>query len=149
METWGKWQLIKGGFWLGIGFVVPLLAVLLLGSWGAALSFQAAMDSTLETGDTALEERIELKNYRAKQQGDRLLILGSVENTAQRKADLVELQAELFDEKGEFVYECSGSLDGGLGAGETENFQIRCGCEDSPVPQFSDLTLRVVSANSF
>jgi len=31
MEKWSKWEFVKVGFWLGIGFIIPQLVVLYLG----------------------------------------------------------------------------------------------------------------------
>ena len=31
MENWGKWKIIKLGFWLGVGFIIPQLIAMYVG----------------------------------------------------------------------------------------------------------------------
>ncbi len=146
METWGIWKLIKTGLWFGIGFIVPLLVAIYLSNiiTFMAMPFEPDIISSMDRTDY-----IKINEYKEKQHGNRLLILGVIENTGDKKASSIQLEAELMNESGEFVYECSEYINRDLQPGDKENFQMSCGCNDSPIPQHSEVTVRAVSASAY
>jgi len=159
MENLGKWKLIKAGFWLGIGFIIPSLVVMYSGTALTILAMPSMMEASFEsedngimsnfTSDFDVADQIKIKSYREQRNGNQLLILGSIENIGDKKASSIQLEAELSDEKGNFVYECSEYINKALNAGEVEKFQIKCGCGDNSVPSYVKASIRVVSASSY
>jgi hypothetical protein len=159
METWSKWKLVKAGFWLGIGFIIPQLLVL----YGGTILTIKTMTSTADTPDeTEMSEvmsdmasdfdrsgQIKILKYHDKNNSGKVLILGAVENVGKKSVSSIELEAELTDKNGEFVYECSTYISRTMKPGDTENFQIKCGCGNDSIPAYNDVTVRVVSAHGF
>jgi hypothetical protein len=47
MESWGIWKLIKVGFWLGIGFILPQLVVLYSGTALTVLAMPSIMEASV------------------------------------------------------------------------------------------------------
>lgn len=159
MENMSRWKIIKTGFLLGIGFIVPLICVILAGTIVSVMAIPPVMEqafddesggmlSDLKSDEDDLK-RIKILNFREQPNGNRLLILGSIENISEDKASSIQLEAELTNLNGEFVYECSEYISKNLMPGEKENFQIRCGCGDTPMPKYSDLSVRVVSISNY
>ncbi len=159
METWGKWKLVQAGFWLGIGFIVPELLVYFGGTALTIHSMSSIAETTMADEmsevmpDIASEfdrsSQIKILNYHDKRNDGRVFILGSVKNEDEKSVSSVQLEAELMDAKGEFVYECSTYISRTLKPGDTENFQIKCGCINEAIPAYENITVRVVSAHSF
>jgi hypothetical protein len=152
MEAWGIWKLIKTGFWFGIGFIVPLLVAIYLSNIIAMMAMPSMAESVFEENVMSSMDRtdhITINQFEEKEYGSRLLILGVIENTGDEKASSIRLEAELFNDSGEFVYECSEYISSDLLPGDKENFQIRCGCNDQPIPQHSEVKVKVVSASLY
>lgn len=63
--------------------------------------------------------------------------------------DSIEIEAELLDGDGKFVYECSEYISRKISQGESENFLIKCGCSRETVPEYATISLRVVEASAF
>ncbi len=154
MENWGIWKLIKVGFWLGIGFILPQLVVMYSGTVISVL----AMPSIMGSSDNYMSDissrlnrtsQIEILEQREQNNGEQLLILGKIKNTGNKIASSIQLEAELLDSEGVFVYECSEYISKKLKPGDIENYQIKCGCGDSPLPAYKSITVRVVSASGF
>jgi hypothetical protein len=158
MENLNNWKLIKIGFWLGIGFVVPVL--LLMGT-GTALGIYAfsTFEDTIEydtdefaesiPGSQNLSENIKIKSYKDASDNNKLLLLGTIVNEGEVNVSSIQLEAELIDDKGDFVYECSAYISRTLEPKESENFQIKCGCKDGDIPKYSNINIRVVNASNF
>jgi hypothetical protein len=87
--------------------------------------------------------------YEDKTKGGQLLILGSIRNNGSKPASSIQLEAELFDVNDKFVYECTEYISNEVMSGESENFQIKCGCRDSQLPEYSSINIRVIGAHSF
>lgn len=159
MEKWGKWKLITVGFWLGIGFIIPQLLVMYSGTALTMLAMPSIMEASFESDDGAILSsftstydkagQIEIRNQREQRNGDQLLILGSVINNGDASTRSIQLEAELMDKDGNFVYECSEYISKTLKSGDQENFQIRCGCGNNPVPEYAKVNVRVVSASGY
>lgn len=163
MTEYGIWKTIKTGFWLGVGFIIPLMIVM----YGDTLLTFLAMPSMIEMSSSSDGEssgifdasgiestldrgkQIEIGDYEDKSKDGQLLILGVVTNKGDSSASSIQLEAELFDANEKFVYECSEYINNKVMPGETENFQIKCGCKDSQIPEYSSINIRVVSAHGF
>jgi hypothetical protein len=158
MENMGKWKIVKIGFWLGIGFSVPLLCIIFGGSIINTLLIPPIIESSYEEDWTdsysanskgANPDRIKIATYKEQTYGNRLVILGVIENVSDMKASSIQLEAELINSAGEFVYECSEYISKVLQPGEKENFQINCGCGDTVIPDYNKTSLRVVSVSNY
>ena len=155
----GKWSMVKAGFWLGIGFIIPQLVTTASETALTFVAMPVLMQSAMDTEEgrfvpdfsdemdrTAM---LSVSDVREVRNGEQLLILGMVENTGEKKASSIQLEAELLDEEGVFVYECSRYISKTLMPGDSENFQIKCGCDKEPVPEYASAEVRVVSATGF
>jgi hypothetical protein len=162
MENYNTWKLIKAGFWLGIGFIVPTIIVYIIGTilidgvltpmfYATASKDKYEQVKTFEetVGDYDKTDQVKVLEYREAKNGDQLLILGKVENQGTTPVSSIEIEAELFDGSKKLVYECSEHISKRLNQGETENFQIKCGCGNQPVPEHESVTVRVVNASNF
>lgn len=164
MNEWSVWKFIKVGFWLGIGFVIPSLFVNGVATYMAlGMVPEIMMPEMEELAEESFAEdvvdefksrfdktaQITIVNHHQSRLGEQLLILGSIENRGDSVVSSIQLEAELFDEEGRFVYECSEYVSQKLGSGEQENFQIKCGCRGEATPEFSTLNVRVVSATAY
>ncbi|MFW5910261.1 MAG: hypothetical protein ACOCUJ_00265 [Thiohalospira sp.] len=105
MENWGKWKLVKAGFLLGIGFIVPLLVVGAANPVVTSLSFQVMAQSAFESSEEEVvasssfspaemdvTQSIELGDHREKMQNGQLRVLSSLENVGDQEASMVEVE---------------------------------------------------------
>jgi hypothetical protein len=149
MDSGNPWKLIKAGFWLSIGFIVPsitlyCLATFLIYRGMASWSYEEVLTSDVKS------EQIIINEYKDVYTGNQVTITGSLTNTADAPANSIELEAEMYDAKGEFVYECSEYVSETVEAGETENFQIKCGgCSDKLIPEYDSVKVSVVGVSNF
>ena len=168
MEKPSIWQLVKYGFWLGIGFIIPLLIFAVGSTFVSVLAMPAIMEVSLnhgsqisssETDDESslsrfgfsnydISSQVEIQDYRSRVDGNRVLILGSIINNSEKQVSSIQLEAEFTDENGEFVFECTDYISQKLKPLQVENFQISCGCGDNLFPAHSEFTVRVTSASS-
>lgn len=168
MQELSVWKTVKIGFWLGIGFIIPQMIVLYSGTVLTVMSMPSMMESAYDidseydvdendesidisefTDNFDVSKHIVIEEHRESLQGDQLLILGSIRNNGKKTASSIQLEAELMDEAGKFVYECSEYISKKIKKGESENFQIKCGCGKIPLPKYTSINLRVVSAVNY
>jgi hypothetical protein len=96
------------------------------------------------------KEKIVINEYHDVHKGNQVVITGSLTNTADGTANSIELEAEMFDSKGEFVHECSEYISDQAEPGKTENLQIKCGgCPDKLIPEYDSVKLSVVGISNF
>lgn len=153
MESLTPLKLIRAGFWIGIGFLIPCvfayIAVTGLFWWGSTSFVSNTMNEISDPfkGDEAVGQ-LKIQNYRESIVGSRYIILGSVENTGSKVVKSLSLEAELMDENGQMVYECSEHISGDLKEGEAENFQISCGCGDQQIPDHKTVNVKIADAST-
>lgn len=146
---------IKRGFFFGIGFTIPLVFVscaVIYYSFYAVSSFtEEIYDETLSgfTGDESFVDNVTLSKVSETQQGVQLLIAGQFTNNHEESLNSLEIEAELFDDNGNFVYECSKSFYDEIPSGATENYLIKCGCSQNGIPEYSTVKVRVVKASVY
>ena len=149
----GPLKLIKSGFWLGLGFIVPIIIGLIVGTF-LLFSFPSLWQpGSEEMASHALAEmdktaQVRITDSRKTMNGTQTLILGTVENTGPDTIGSVQLEAEFFDGSKKMVFECSEYISQKLAPSATENFQIKCGCTSQTVPAHESFTVRVISASS-
>lgn len=155
---------VKKGFLLGIGFVVPLTFVEFV---AIKYSFHEMTGMATDVYEETLSEEMEIENvqyteydksyvdqiklspFKEKRQGVQLLITGQFTNESEKSINSLEIEAELFDENGDFVYECSKSFYEKKEPGVTENYLIKCGCSKNGIPDYKTAKVRVVKASSY
>lgn len=149
-----KTQLVGKGFWTGIGLVVPIGLGMLLGSYFVRLGDGLVrgddpVEASYESLVSDYTKLIEITGYRDLSQDGKINVLGSLVNKGDEPIGSIKVEAEFFDDQGEFVLERSEYISKKVQPGQTENFQISCGCKDQTVPAYKSITLRVVSAHNF
>lgn len=158
MEALNPWKLIKAGFWVGIGFIVPSIVVYILGTsvvysipslWQPSAAEGAMEAAQASLPDSDKSSQVKIAHVREVKNGQQLLILGQVENMGTPPVGSIRVEAELLDGNKQMVFECSEYISRKLKTGEKENFQIKCGCNNQPVPQYATVSVRVVSAHDF
>lgn len=150
---------IRKGFFIGLGFVIPLFFVFVLMVMYAAYEMSSftndlyddAIDGVdiFSEGDDSLINEVMLSPVTETLQGTQLLIAGQFTNESGKELNSLEIEVELFDEKGTFVYECSKSFYEKIPVGLTENYLVKCGCSKHGVPDFSDVKVRVTKASVY
>jgi hypothetical protein len=150
----GRLKLVKYGFWLGIGFMIPAAVVSVLApvlmfafpsiwqpdSSEMAQNMMAGMDKT---------QQIRVLEHRKTEHGKQVLVLGTIENTGPAPANSIQLEVEFFDKDKKMVYECSEYVSQKLAVSAKENFQVKCGCTSQGIPAHESYTVRVAKASSY
>lgn len=154
MESLSPLKLIKIGFWVGLGFIVPNLIGTLFSSASMFVmpSFWQSQGSEMTErmmSEMEKTDQVRIKDFRESANGNQVLIIGSVENTGNMPVGSIQIEAELFDGKKQMVFECSEYISKKLKPAEAEKFQVKCGCGNQPVPAHESLTVRVVKASSY
>ncbi len=158
MESFGVWRLVKIGFWIGIGFIIPSIGASMAGTYLAYSTPSLWQDAALGRANEAMESfkkdndkpsQLRIVQSREVKNGKQLLILGTVENTGDASVGAIRIEAELLDDAKQMVFECSEYISRKLPKGEQENFQIKCGCGDQPVPKYDSVSVRVVDSSSY
>ena len=156
---------IKKGFLLGIGFIIPLAIVEFSAikysihemTGVAAQAYEEAygesdgdtLDAAYNDYEKSYTEKISLSPFVERLQGVQLLITGQFTNNSEKAINSLEIEAELFNEDGNFVYECSKSFYEKKEPGVTENYLIKCGCSKNGIPEYATAKVRVVKASSY
>lgn len=92
---------------------------------------------------------VELGKHSETMQGLQLLIQSTIKNNSKKSLNSIEIEAELFDADGNFVYECSEYINNKIESGAVENIQIKCGCSKNGIPKYETITLKVTSARIY
>lgn len=145
MNEYGILKTIKTGFLFGLGLIIPLIIAMYGGRVITVLVMSSA--TPVMTSQIDAKKQIEIVSYEDKTKDGQLLILGSIKNNGAKSASSIQLEAELFDDNDKFVYECTEYVSNNVMPGESENFQIKCGCIDSQLPKYSSLKIRVINAH--
>lgn len=152
MESTSSWKMIKTGFWLGIGLIIPLIGVYILGTISlVSMSSLWSSKKTIErfASENDKKDQVKINQFREVKNGKQLLILGTVENTGETSVGSIQIEAELLDGNNQMVFECSEYISKKLKKGEKENFQVKCGCGDQPLPKHKTANVRVVQASNY
>jgi hypothetical protein len=155
-----NWKLLKQGFVFGFGLIVPLSIGFILYSVFSYKFYDLFSSSVVPniadnlyesygSQETEAIKSIEVVEYRDVKDGDFVVVLGSIKNTSSKPIGSIKLEAEFYNDKGEFVHEESEYISKRLGQNEVENFAIKCGCANRKFPDYSKVTVRVVDAGAF
>lgn len=78
------------------------------------------------------------------------VLLGNVENQSEYDWDSVRVKAEIFDTSGNFIDECSETLDQKLVAGATSNFKLSCGsCKKVNLDDYGSYKAVIIDADNW
>ncbi|MES2820889.1 MAG: FxLYD domain-containing protein [Pseudomonadota bacterium] len=145
---------IKNGFLIGVGFILPIA----LGTWVGDKLISYSVDSDSYESDaysdfseitTDYAKSITVEKFSDMSKDGKINILGSIINKGKISIGSIRLEAEFFNSAGEFVQEQSTYINKQLEPNESENFQISCACKDQLLPEYTKVTVRVVSAHDF
>lgn len=127
---------VANGFLYGVGFMLALVAI---GS-GSFFYMEKHFEEEAKARDAVWEaERktrfrefdetalLELSVSRERINSQEFTLLGTIENKGDASWSAVGIKAELFNEAGEFIEECSEYVTKLLRSGETINFKMSCG----------------------
>ena len=144
----------RKGFVLGLGMIIPLcLAFIISHVFTYKLSALFYTDDAASYSYKSNEEdhikSIEVQSFHDIREGNFVMVTGSIKNTGKVKINSIKLEAEFFNEKGEFVYEETEYVSKSIKPNEVENFAIKCGCTNRTFPEYKTVTVRVVSASNY
>ena len=144
---------------MGVGFVT---AAGLLGSYAISNMTRSAIEPTTTstvTTTSSYESRYKEYNETAKLSarvntekiGDgSFVLLGEIDNKGEDAWQMVNLQADLFNEKGQFIEQCTEYVSQIVRPGDTVNFKLACksrSCNSVDVNDFDSYKLTIVSAH--
>jgi len=147
-------ELFRKGFILGLGMLIPLIVVFFISNVVNYKISNFFYDPESYTNPYKSKEEdhiksIQVESFNDTREGDFVMVIGKIKNTGKEKVSSIKLEAEFFNEKGEFVYEESEFINKALAPSEEENFIIKCGCTNHKFPEYSKVTVKVVGANSY
>lgn len=149
-----KSQMVRKGFWIGIGLIIPMSMGILIGNQLTRYSVEESFaEADFDQEDyleayADLTKSIVIDKFQDKKQGSEINILGTITNKGSKPIGSIQLEAEFFNDKGEFVHEQTEYISKKIAPNESENFQIACGCKDKVFPEYKNITVRVVSAHA-
>lgn len=149
-----KRSVFRQGFIFGFGLIVPL-AVGYIG-----YSFVSYKVSDVFFGKQSIREskvkkrednikNIEIQNFHDTREGDSVMVIGSIKNIGKEKIGYIQIEAEFFNSKGEFVYEEIAYISREISSNEVENFVIKSGNTNRKIPEYEKITVRVVHAGAY
>ena len=156
---------IKKGFFIGLGLIVPLLFVhVIVVKYSVYEMSNLALEGydevfgdlgeyteefVLDADEAELIKKVSLSNMQEALQGKQLLVTGQFTNNSEQALNSLEIEVELFDESGAFVYECSKSFYEKMPVGVTQNYLVKCGCSEHGVPSYSSVKVNVIRASVY
>ncbi len=147
-------EIFRQGFIIGIGMLIPLSVVFLLSNianykMSSYFYSSESFESSFENKEEEKINKIEVVSFHDVREDNFVMVLGSIKNTGNKKISSIKLEAEFYNEKGEFVYEESEYISKTLSPNEVENFAIKCGCNNRKFPEYSKVNVRVVGASGY
>jgi hypothetical protein len=131
---------IKHGFFLGIGFAVAMLGL----SFGVSYLASQFFPHTTAEDKVKLSE-LHIDQSEVVQRDNKLVVLGSITNTGERKWQRVTLRAELFSSEKKFLDQCERNDLSEYRPKETRHFKIVCSsCKDISPADVSSHSVAVV-----
>jgi hypothetical protein len=149
-------RLVKTGFWLGLGFSLPLIAAQLAANGFEHAIFHVTLKEKMQeairgaataTG-SALVDNVRVISHSQSREEDVAIFRGSVENVGEETFGAFTLEVEFFDDQKRFLTECQEIMSVRLKPKQHENFEFRCRNISADV-QYSSTQLRVVSVSMF
>ena len=142
------------GFLTGLGFSVAFVLISVISmKFLVGKMYEETADATEEYMYQSYkpeDNKLIIENEKSDKDKDGIIITGIVKNIDDIKWSSINIELELFDKGGNFVHECSEYISQGIGAGQQENFKLKCkGCKKTKIPKFETYKLRIVSASSY
>ncbi len=147
---------IGTGLLYGIGFFI----VMAIFMWGSTFYFENKREEMLY-GDA---ESGECKDYKRCMESSGLVLgvtseriteeefvlFGNIRNEGNTEWTTVDVQAELFDEEGNYIDECKSYVDKRVFPGETTNFKLDCSkCSTVNLENYHSYKVSITDANTY
>lgn len=147
-------KVVARGWYLGLGLIVPITIATVAGGYLNNYVYRLWQKSHPDEFDylptrADLAKDIVVESFHDVRNGKKVMILGVVANKGKDTVTSTTVEAEFFNDKGEFVYEKSTYIRKRLKPDDRENFQITCGCGDEDFPAYAKVTVRIVEANNY
>ena len=147
---------IANGFLAGVGFAV----VLAIFYWGAYWFFENNSEryELNETGDDQCrtfkncekDTGLTIDVLSERVSSDEFVLLGEVSNSSDINWTSVNLKAELFDEKGSFIEECTHYINEKVSPQSKVNFKLNCSkCSNVQLDSYGSYKIKVTDANTY
>lgn len=148
---------LADGFLWGVGFMLAVVAA----SAGYYMYLDASTQAALEASEVELSEErkrmfrdydetalLALSVSREIINEEEFTLLGTIENNGDARWSSVSIKAELFNEAGEFVDECSEYVSETSRPGELINFKLSCGsCSKFQLRDYNSYKVAIVNAH--
>jgi hypothetical protein len=120
------------GFLYGVGFLVGIAVAAMVVMFVGISIFSPQSGARFSLGPTTVESPLRSEQMifsdtnMLKNNWGAVTVLGTVENKGGATGSYVQLNADLFDKTGKFIYQCRTQLREGLRQSERANFMIEC-----------------------
>lgn len=132
------------GICYGIGISIAVFAIV----YGyEKLDSEKSEYEKYEYADDDYKSSLVIKEHKMIINNENLVeIIGSVQNNSQFEWSGVNLEIELFDEDGNFVYECNDKIAGKVAPSQSENFKVECSTCSKSIPKFSKYEIKIIES---
>lgn len=142
-------KLVARGWFIGLGMIVPICFSIVVGNQVTSYIYRSTDDFGLSAITEDQSKNISIDEFKDVPSGNKVIILGVMSNKGDKPLSSITLEAEFFDDEGQFVREETEYVGGTLDPGERENFQIECGCKNKEFPKYKTVTVRATSASAY
>ena len=114
------------GFLIGVAVATMLVLTVGLSAWGPS-GTRFTLGSPAASGAHLRADQFDFSNTNSlKTSWGGVAVLGTVENKGKATGPYFQINADLFDKSGKFIYQCMTQLRDGLNKEERANFMIEC-----------------------
>ena len=144
------------GFSYGIGFGIIIIAI----SWGSSLYFEKKADEIMSgesDGENCRDFKkceessgLEIKITKERISKTDFVLLGKVKNSGDIKWTSAKIKAELFDEEGNFIDECTESVNQKISPNTEVNFKLSCSsCSKVNLDNYKSYKAFIIDGNTW
>ena len=127
LRKFGTGFLYGAGFLIGIAVAAMLVLSVGLSIWSPQSGAKFALGSATGPRGPVDAAQFEFSNTNSmKTSWGGIAVLGTVENKGSATGPYFQINADLFDKGGKFIYQCMTQLSNGLAKEERANFMIEC-----------------------
>jgi hypothetical protein len=140
LRKFGTGFLYGAGFLLGVAVAAVIVLTLGVSIWSPQTGTRFALGSATSPDPQLRADQFEFSNTNTvKNNWGGVSILGTVHNKGRTTGQYFQINADLFDQSGKFIFQCMTQLRDGLAKDEQANFKIDC--HDAP----KDISEQVIS----
>ncbi len=138
------------GFLFGVGFSIAM--------FGTGFILEQLYNVTYVTAETAKlhevvsydeDAKLVITSHSERIIDNSLIIIGTFENQGKNTWKHIQLEAEMYDDQGNFINECIGSVSSKIAPSQSENFKIKFSSEcsyKSDFPEYKNIVLKIKDA---